>query len=64
MTCPNCIKEEKVPVNWKDFNFAIPTSVIIIGIFILLQKTGIVNLINSSKVSYSTAFMIGIIASV
>ena len=35
-----------------------------IAFFIILQKLGIVNLINASKVSYGTAFIIGLIASV
>ena len=32
-------------------------------VFILLQKIGIINLINTSRVSYGTAFVVGIVAS-
>jgi sulfite exporter TauE/SafE/copper chaperone CopZ len=49
--------------NWKEFNIAVPIA-IAFGIgFVLLQKAGLVNLVTSSNVSYSTAFVIGIIAS-
>ncbi|MEI7567044.1 MAG: sulfite exporter TauE/SafE family protein [Opitutaceae bacterium] len=51
-------------VSWGDFKIAIPIAIAFIALFILLQKLGIVNLINASKVSYGTAFMIGLIASV
>lgn len=64
MTCPNCIIEEKVPVKWSDFLIAIPIASAFIILFIVLQKLGIVNLINASSVSYGTAFLIGLIASV
>lgn len=50
-------------VNWKDFKIAVPIALGFIALFILLQKLGIVNLISSDKVTYGTAFVIGIIAS-
>ncbi len=49
--------------NWSDFKIAIPISVAFIVLFILLQKIGLVNLVGGGKVSYVTAFVIGIIAS-
>ena len=55
-------KPEKVSTN-KDFLFALPIALGFIIAFVLLQKAGIVNLVNSSNVSYGTAFIIGIIAS-
>ena len=51
-------------VKWSDFKIAIPIALAFIVFFILLQKLGIVNLINASKVSYGTSFVIGLIASV
>lgn len=51
-------------VLWSDFKIAVPVALAFIVFFILLQKLGIVNLINASKVSYGTAFIIGLIASV
>ena len=54
---------DKLRVKWSDFNIAIPIAVGFIGLFILLQKLGIVNLISASHVSYGTAFVIGLIAS-
>lgn len=56
--------EAPAPANrWSDFTLAIPIALAVLALFILLQKIGIVNLINTSKVTYATAFLIGIIAS-
>ncbi len=49
--------------NWKEFKIAIPIAVGFAVLFILLQKMGIVNLIDAGNVGYGTAFFIGIIAS-
>jgi len=51
-------------IKWSDFYIAIPVALGFIAFFIILQKLGIVNLINASKVSYGTAFIVGLIASV
>lgn len=55
-------KQEKTK-NWSDFKIAIPIALAFATLFVLLQKIGLVNLINVSEVSYGTAFVIGIIAS-
>ncbi|MEK7149949.1 MAG: sulfite exporter TauE/SafE family protein [Patescibacteria group bacterium] len=49
--------------NWSDFKLAIPIALGFLALFVLLQKAGLVNLINTGNVSYGTAFVIGIIAS-
>ena len=49
---------------WGDFVYALPIALALIVTFILLQKAGLTNLITSSDVSYGTAFLIGLIASV
>ncbi|MFH0803997.1 MAG: sulfite exporter TauE/SafE family protein [Candidatus Zambryskibacteria bacterium] len=50
--------------NWSDFKIAIPIALAFVVLFVALQKMGIVNLVNASNgVSYGTAFVIGIIAS-
>lgn len=56
---------EKIKHNarWSDFKIAAPVAFIFILLFISLQKMGIVNLINVSNVSFGTALIIGIIAS-
>ncbi|OGZ20386.1 MAG: hypothetical protein A2494_02470 [Candidatus Lloydbacteria bacterium RIFOXYC12_FULL_46_25] len=54
------IKETK---EWDDFKIAIPVALLFAIAFVLLQKTGLVNLISGDGVSYGTAFMIGIVAS-
>ncbi|MCF7864932.1 MAG: sulfite exporter TauE/SafE family protein [Candidatus Pacebacteria bacterium] len=49
--------------NWSDFKIAIPIALGFAFIFVLLQKLGIVNLVGGGNVTYGTAFVIGIIAS-
>lgn len=49
--------------NWSEFRMAIPIAAAFVAIFVALQKMGIVNLINAGDVTYGTAFMVGIIAS-
>lgn len=55
-------RQQKV-VNWKDFNVAVPIALGFAVLFVALQKMGIVNLVNGGNVTYGTAFVIGIIAS-
>lgn len=49
---------------WHEFGVAVPIAIGFIAFFIILQKLGLVNLVTTSEVSYSTAFLIGMIASV
>lgn len=49
--------------NWSEFKLAIPIALGFIALFILLQKMGLVNLIGGGSVTYGTAFIIGIVAS-
>src|ERR1035437_5884612 len=58
------LEKQNHSVKWSDFKIAVPIALAFIAFFIILQKLGIVNLINASKVSYGTAFMIGLIASI
>ena len=55
-------KQEKM-VNWSDFKIAIPITIVFAVLFVLLQKSGLVNIIGGGQVTYGTAFVIGIIAS-
>lgn len=48
---------------WSDFKFAVPISLLFIFLFIILQKAGLLNLITGGQVTYGTAFVVGIIAS-
>lgn len=56
-------RQKHVP-KWSDFKKAVPFALGFAVLFIALQKMGIVNLISTSNVSYGTAFIIGLIASV
>ncbi len=58
------LEKQQHSVNWADFNLALPIAAGFIALFIVLQKLGIVNLVTTADVSYSTAFVIGLIASV
>lgn len=48
---------------WSEFTVAVPIAIAFAVLFIFLQKLGIVNLVNTSSVSYGTAFLVGVIAS-
>lgn len=54
---------EKKKINWKEFIIAVPIALGFIFLFLLLQKLKIVNLVHANDVTYSAAFVIGIIAS-
>jgi sulfite exporter TauE/SafE len=49
--------------NWSDFKIAVPIAIGFAVLFVILQKLGLVNLVNAGKVTYGTAFVVGIIAS-
>jgi sulfite exporter TauE/SafE/copper chaperone CopZ len=51
-------------VGWGDFLYAVPLAFLLVAGFVLLQRAGLTNLVTSSEVSYGTAFLIGLIASV
>ncbi|OIO30519.1 hypothetical protein AUJ77_03010 [Candidatus Nomurabacteria bacterium CG1_02_43_90] len=56
--------EKHVPQKkWADFKFAIPFALGFAILFIVLQKMGLVNFLNAGEVTYGTAFVIGIVAS-
>lgn len=57
------IEQKGKEIAWSDFNVAIPIALAFFIAFIFLQKLGIVNLIGPDDVSYGTAFVIGVVAS-
>ena len=48
---------------WSDFKIALPIALGFAVLFVVLQKIGLVNLVSAGNVTYGTAFVIGIIAS-
>ncbi|PWB38632.1 MAG: hypothetical protein C3F02_02880 [Parcubacteria group bacterium] len=54
----------KKTIVWSEFYYALPMATTLIAVFIWLQKLGLVNLVSGNNVSYSTALVIGLIASV
>ena len=57
------VEKQTKEKNWSDFKIAIPIALGFAILFVLLQKLGIVNLVGGGNVTYGTAFVIGIIAS-
>ena len=57
------IERQNRNVKWGDFKIAIPVALGFAVLFVALQKMGIVNLISADSVTYGTAFVIGIVAS-
>jgi sulfite exporter TauE/SafE len=53
-----------VKKNWSEFIYAVPIAIVFALLFVLLQKSGVVNLVDASEMTYGTAFLIGVIASV
>ncbi len=49
--------------NFSDFKIAIPMALAVLVGFVSLQKVGLINLVGGGTVSYGTAFMVGIVAS-
>lgn len=57
------VEKQEKQKNWSEFRIAIPLTFVFAALFVLLQKMGIVNLVDASNVTYGTTFAIGIIAS-
>lgn len=57
------VEKKKTGVDWSEFLYAIPIAAALVLGFIVLQKSGPVDLIDASTIGYGTAFLIGIIAS-
>ncbi len=57
------LEKHNLEKKWSDFKIAIPIAIGFATLFVFLQKLGLVNLVNASNVTYGTAFVIGIIAS-
>ncbi|OHA34634.1 MAG: hypothetical protein A3A22_02150 [Candidatus Taylorbacteria bacterium RIFCSPLOWO2_01_FULL_45_34b] len=57
------VERKQHEANWSDFKIAVPIALAFTVLFVILQKMGIVNLVSAGNVTYGTAFVIGIIAS-
>jgi|SRR3990167_9117918 len=58
------VEQQKRTISWAEFIYALPIAAAFVALFIVLQKLGIVNLVTTANVTYGTAFVIGLIASV
>jgi len=58
------VERESKNVKWVDFKVAIPIAIAFAVLFFILQKIGLVNLVGGGNITYGTAFVIGLIASV
>lgn len=57
-------EKQKHAIQWSEFGTALPIASGFVALFIILQKLGIVNLVSTADMTYGTAFVIGLIASV
>lgn len=57
------VEKQQHVAKWSDFKIALPVALCFALLFVFLQKVGLVNLVNAGNVTYGTAFVIGIIAS-
>jgi len=57
------LEKQTVVKKWSDFKSAVPIALGFAVLFVLLQKMGLINLVQGNNVTYGTAFVIGIIAS-
>lgn len=57
------LESEQKNVAWSDFKLAIPIALGFAVLFFILQKIGLVNIVTANEVTYGTAFVLGIIAS-
>lgn len=57
------VERQQITKKWSDFKIAIPIALGFLILFIILQKIGLINLISAGSVTYGTAFVVGIIAS-
>src|SRR3990167_3380435 len=58
------LEKAQKAAGWGDFVYSLPIALVVIVGFLALQKMGLTNLVTSSDVSYGTAFVLGLIASV
>jgi sulfite exporter TauE/SafE len=57
------VEKQEHNAKWSDFKIAAPIALGFAILFVILQKMGIVNLVSAGNVSYGTALVIGVIAS-
>lgn len=57
------LEKPKTKAEWSQFKVALPLALVLVVLFLGLQKTGLVDLVGTGSVSYGTIFLIGIIAS-
>ncbi len=57
------VEKQLKQTDWSGFKIALPLALVLVALFVGLQKTGLVNLVDTSTVSFGTIFLIGVIAS-
>ncbi len=57
------LEPEQKKIQWSEFGYATPIALAFALGFLALQKLGIVNLVGAGQVTYGTAFVVGVIAS-
>lgn len=57
------VEKQTETVSWSEFRVAVPVAFGILAFFVVLQKVGMLDFVDTSRVTYGTAFALGIIAS-
>lgn len=57
------IEKQAETVRWSEFRIAIPVALGFLALFVVLQKVGLLDIVDTSRVTYGTAFALGVIAS-
>ncbi|MEI6296514.1 MAG: sulfite exporter TauE/SafE family protein [bacterium] len=57
------VVEKNINKDYSDFKISVPVAIIVIALFILLQKAGIANLVSVKEMNFWSIFLIGIVAS-
>ena len=57
------VEKQQHRIDWGEYKIAVPVALGFAAIFVGLQKMGLVNLVSAGNVTYGTAFVVGIIAS-
>ncbi len=57
------VEKQMKTKKWEEFKIAAPVALGFIALFVILQKVGLVNLVGTGNVSYGTAFIVGVVAS-
>ncbi len=57
------VEQQTKPIDWVPFRVAVPLALLLVALFVGLQKLGIVSLVDTTTITYPTIFLVGVMAS-